>query len=445
MKAIATNIYDFSNWLKYGEMPIAINSIIDLSDLNQDINYLIERIGCFEESFEVFFCVISPLIKLPKDDYYMISITDIVEIKPLTEKVKKVLQQKLGVNNVGDAIEYQLYEKIVRKNLERLSENGLNLVQDIFFIDCQFSDKFKSMLLDTKYSLIYGDYRKKENKIDYLLKYARTKPFPIQDLGYFYDVGTIFREIAIMSDEDIKNKEAIKEKCPDKYGDILSVIELTKFISMSKNSGSEKKAFEDYSKFSIDNVYLENLNRHLQIEGLSYDINYILLYAYYFKIAKIIREQENLSDESFIKPVKLLDISKKEVYIALFICGYMFGSLKFQRLFYEIHPLNIFKTSDNTNEIDTPKVDVIKEENKTVSEANLNIIIEYVRSFPNGVYIKKIASYLKEKGIKSYTNSKRGKIYSVDEIRSMLLVNERFKISYNPKDRRKKNPIYEYI
>jgi len=59
MIAIATNIYEFTNWLKYGTRTVSKHMLIDLSDTNQNSELLLEKLGLFEEDFEIFFCVLN--------------------------------------------------------------------------------------------------------------------------------------------------------------------------------------------------------------------------------------------------------------------------------------------------------------------------------------------------------------------------------------------------
>lgn len=47
MIAIATNIYEFTNWLKYGTKTVSKQMLIELSDTNQKSELLLEKVGLF--------------------------------------------------------------------------------------------------------------------------------------------------------------------------------------------------------------------------------------------------------------------------------------------------------------------------------------------------------------------------------------------------------------
>ena len=445
MIAIATNIYDFTNWLKYGEKYISKDSLIDFAKIDQNVSDLFDKIGLFEESFEVFFCVISPNFNMPDKEIFQLSIFEIVEIKPLSEKVKNVLQLKLGDYNISSPIDSTLYEKIICEKLKRISENGMAVIQDMFFEKYDFSEKFIISLLDIKLNIFLGDLRKKEIKFDFLLKYARNKPFPITDIGYFYDVGTIIREMTNISDDDLQNKDILKGKDPEKYDIILSVIELSKFIALYTKSKGLSNPFDDFIRYYSDNEIMIDFNSKFKLDELPEDINYVLLFALYFKFCNIIRSQNDLTLETFIAPIKkFLKICNKEAIIAISICGYMFGSLKFQRLSYNLlnFPLMTKK------EIKIPEITVTESTNKNIAKDFqydlANTIIIFIKSNSNEVYINDIYKYLKEIGVKANSNGKHKKIYKIDEIKEIISTNKNLEIYFHINDRKKKKPLVKY-
>ena len=55
MKLITTNIFDFTAWYKFGFKFINRDDIIDTSDDTLTGHKIIEKVGFFEEEYDVFF------------------------------------------------------------------------------------------------------------------------------------------------------------------------------------------------------------------------------------------------------------------------------------------------------------------------------------------------------------------------------------------------------
>ena len=82
MIAIATNIYEFTNWLKYGTRTVSKPMLIELFDENQKGEALLEKVGLFEDDFEVFFCVLNETFLYTTDTIFQVTVHQITEIKP---------------------------------------------------------------------------------------------------------------------------------------------------------------------------------------------------------------------------------------------------------------------------------------------------------------------------------------------------------------------------
>ena len=72
------------------------------------------------------------------------------------------------------------------------------------------------------------------------------------------------------------------------------------------------------------------------------DINYVLLFSFFFKIRYLLRNSNDLTDDTFINQIKnIISRVPKEGQISIAMCGLLFGSIKFRELAYKIKPLNI--------------------------------------------------------------------------------------------------------
>ena len=218
MLAVSTNIYDFTNWLKYEIKHISKDFLIDISDVNQNISILLNKIGEFEEDFEIFFCVLNPLVLNQQSDILEISTYNIIEIKPLHNNIVHILSQKLGNFVLGNAIDINLYQKIRKERIRQNCFNGLYRI----------SKTFNLQLAENQSSFVEPFYKAIENNIlntnyekktlfDYLVTYERTKPYPITDIGFIYDTGAVYRECCHISDNDLQNREQLKSDDISKY------------------------------------------------------------------------------------------------------------------------------------------------------------------------------------------------------------------------------------
>ena len=280
MIAIATNIYDFTNWLKYGTRTVSKEMLIELSDTNQKSETLLEKVGLFEEDFEVFFCVLNETFLYQTDTVFPVTVYQIMEIMPLSEKVISILKQKLGNFKISTPIAKTLYEKLQNEKLKKISFDGLNYVRESFslFTIPENQNIFES-LIEAKSKSYFETSSDKDSWFDFLVSYERAKPYPVTDIGFLYDVGAIYRERFNITDEDIANRELLKMQDTDKYELISHIAELSKFLQ----TANQESPFSSFFKFYENSVLLKVFNKELHQKEIPETLNHILLYAFFFK------------------------------------------------------------------------------------------------------------------------------------------------------------------
>lgn len=360
MLAVSTNIYDFTNWLKYEIKHISKDFIIDISDVNQNISKLLNKIGEFEEDFEIFFCVLNPEVLNQQTDILEVSTYNIIEIKPLHNNIVHILSQKLGNFVLGDAIDTNLYQKIRKERIRQNCFNGLYRISRTFNLQLAenqssfvepFYNAIENNILNTSYE--------KDTLFDYLVTYERTKPYPINDIGFIYDTGAVYREWCHISDNDLQNREQLKNDDNAKYEMISYILEISKYL---KNETRPEAPFSNFILYYTNSDVLKQFSNSLKITNDN-DINYILLFSLFLKIRYLLRNSNDLTDETFINQIKnIISRVPKEGQISIAMCGLLFGSIKFKELAYKIKPLNI--SIQKTIEIRKP----VLEKTKTLKE-----------------------------------------------------------------------------
>lgn len=344
MIAIATNIYDFTNWLKYGTRTVSKEMLIELFDENQKSETLLEKVGLFEEDFEIFFCVLNETFLYPTDTIFPVTVYQITEIKPLSEKVVPILKQKLGDYKISTPIDKVLYDKLHIEKLKKISVDGMNYIRESFnlFTFPENQNIFQS-LIEAKAKSFFETSSDKDSWFDFLISYERAKPYPVADIGFLYDVGATYRERFNITDDDITNRELLKTEDPDKYELIMHIVELSKFLQVA----NQDSPFSSFLKFYETSEQLKVFNKELHQKEIPETLNHILLYAFFFKFRKLIRDTHDLTDSKFTSQVeRFIRGSKDEATISLLMCGLLFGSLKLKELYYASKILSI---SDEPN------------------------------------------------------------------------------------------------
>jgi len=332
MIALATNIYEFTNWLKYGTRTVSKEMIIELSDINQKSEQLLEKVGLFEEDFEIFFCVLNETLLARKDAIFPVTINQIIEIKPLSQNVVPILHQKLGNLKISTPIDNILYVKIHSEKLKKISFDGYNYVRESFSLTtAEEIYKINHSVIQSKSKFFFETSSEKDTWFDFLITYERAKPYPVADIGFLYDVGAIYRERFNITDDDIENHKLLKKQDPDKFELITHIIELSKFLK----SANQESPFTSFLNFYKTSDLLKVLNKELRQIEFSETLNHILIYSFFFKFRKLIRDTNDLTDSKFKTQVhRLLKGSREEATIALLMCGLIFGSIKFKDLYY---------------------------------------------------------------------------------------------------------------
>ena len=391
MIAIATNIYEFTNWLKYGTRTVSKPMLIELFDENQKGEALLEKVGLFEDDFEVFFCVLNETFLYTTDTIFQVTVHQITEIKPLSEKIIPILKQKLGDFKISTPVEKSLYEKLHNEKLKKISFDGLNYIQESFslLITPEIQIIFQS-LISAKSKSFFETSSDKDSWFDFLISYERAKPYPIADIGFLYDVGAIYRERFNITDDDIANREILKTQDLDKYELISHIVELSKFLQ----TANQESPFSSFLKFYETSVLLKVSNTELHQKEIPEPLNHILLYAFFFKFRKLIRDTNDLTEIKFNSQVeRFLKGSKEEATIALLMCGIMFGSLKLKELYYASKLLVISSVPTFENEtIQKPKFEKIPKleiEVDVVSQHDIRAHIEVkTESFDDSILFK---------------------------------------------------------
>ncbi|MBK6858881.1 MAG: hypothetical protein IPG95_01140 [Saprospiraceae bacterium] len=347
----------------------------------------------FEDDFEVFFCVLNETFLYTTDTIFQVTVHQITEIKPLSEKIIPILKQKLGDFKISTPVDKSLYEKLHNEKLKKISFDGLNYIQESFslLITPEIQIIFQS-LISAKAKSFFETSSEKDSWFDFLISYERAKPYPIADIGFLYDVGAIYRERFNITDDDIANREILKTQDLDKYELISHIVELSKFLQ----TANQESPFSSFLKFYETSVLLKVSNTELHQKEIPETLNHILLYAFFFKFRKLIRDTNDLTEIKFISQVeRFLKGSKEEATIALLMCGIMFGSLKLKELYYASKLLVISSVptfenetiqNQNQNSKKSPKLEI---EVDVVSHHDIRPHIEVkTESFDDSILFK---------------------------------------------------------
>lgn len=341
MKLITTNIFDFTAWYKFGYKFINKDDVIDASDDALAGNKILEKVGFFEEEYDVFFLEIPNNYLNNKESTYKISLSDVLNIIPLTEKGSNILSAKLPDFKFSNPINPKIAKLLFEERNKELAINGATRLLASFDIPkIDLLDKYQNEYLLSL--LKYSEDLNSElsSMMDNLLFYERSKPYPLTDLGFLYDVGGITMSRFNISEEDIRNREILKENDFKKYEFIEEIIALSKFLQTIKDDIVWSPFLTEYSF----NDKLIKLSQDLSLVDNDSDINNVLIIAYYQKFRYLIRNTSNLEDSIIKKTIEKFYMNvPKETTIALYLVGMFFGTLKFKDIYYKNKPLEISK------------------------------------------------------------------------------------------------------
>jgi len=341
MKVIATNIFDFTTWYKFGSKSISISSIIDLSDAALTGELLLAKTGFFEEEYEVFYLELNEDALLGNDDLFNLSLYETVFIIPLSASGARLLQTKIPDFKLSEPLEESLYQKLLVARNSFLSVKGAKNLLASFNVEWkpeyeQIQNNFIAALNKYKSNL----NAEQDSIIDQIIFYERSKPYPLTDQGFLFDVGSIVKTWFRLSDDDFKNKEMLKEHDSSKYELIEQVICLSKFLQNKEVEG----IWQPFINYYNENILLQKLNEQLVLSNNFPSINNLLAISFYFKFRDLIRNSRVLEDQTFTDKIsRHLSKVPDETKIALLLNGLFFGALRFKELHYKYVPLTISK------------------------------------------------------------------------------------------------------
>jgi hypothetical protein len=363
MKLITTNIFDFTDFYKFGYKYINKESVIDT--LNKTLNgkELLEKTGFFEEDFDIFFLEISNDLLDGKNHILKLSFIDVLNIIPLTEKGKNSLSNKLPDFKLSNPLDIKFSKLLFDERNKELSINGANrLLASFDILEINILDTYQNDFLISlaKYSEDLNS--ELDTLMDSLVFYERSKPYPISDIGFLYDVGGITMSRFNITEEDIRTRDLIKEKDITKFEYIEEIIAFSKYLQSVKDDKIWSNFLTEYCK----NEKLKNLNQDLNFVDNDNSINNILIIAYYQKFRYLFRNTFNLGDEIIKKIIKKFhNNTPKETTIALYLIGMFFGALKFKDIYYNSKELSITNTKKQRKELEdkeeTSKTKTIRE------------------------------------------------------------------------------------
>ena len=339
MKLVASNIFDFTSWYKFGYRFIPYELIIELNDNSISGEELLSKTGLFEEEYEVFFLELPHVLNSEVKNIMQISLHDVVRIIPITERGGKLLSTKIPDFKISSPIAADLAGKLFDARNRHLAISGGRHLFSAFGQSTdekiiEYQDAFLSSLL--KY---FSDLNAEQDSVlDNILFYERSKPYPLNDIGFLFDIGGLARTRFNLTDDDFKNRSQLMIDHPDKFDLVDEVLSLSKFI---QNKSTDKVWTEFINEFSI-NESLKKLSSDLSITRGTEEINNILVIAFYLKFRYMIRNTTSLEDRQFTSVInQFLQNVPSESRIALYLVGMFFGALKFKELYYKNEPLNI--------------------------------------------------------------------------------------------------------
>lgn len=365
MKVIATNIFDFTNWYKFGYKTFAKDAVIDLSDVLLTGETVLKKTGFFEEEYEIFYLEFkNDLLNTPAD-LITLSLHDIDFIIPISESGARMLQTKIPDFRISEPLEPFLFDKLINARNNFLAREGAKRIWSSF--DIGWKPEYENLQENFIQSL--NKYKadlnaKQETILDQIVFYERSKPFPLSEIGFLYDVGSIGKSWFKLSDEDFKQKNELKINDTPKYELIEEMIDLSKFLQRKQSAHVWTPFMEDYNT----NNLLQNLNKRFSLSS-DLQINNLLTIAFYLKFRELIRNTRLLEERSFTDIInKHLKKVPEETKVALLLNGLFFGGLKFKELYYKYVPLNITKLKFVRPVEVLPELGLIEEKDK--SEGN---------------------------------------------------------------------------
>lgn len=340
MKLLATDIFDFNSWYRFNQKNISKDAVIDFDsiDLIPD-NILFDKVGFFEEDSDKFFISFNTenLKMNENSDVYPIPINSIHSIIPFNETAKRILANKFPNFKIADSLNPSIANKIFKQRDQYFAKLGGKMILSIFNIAENYQN-YELLFINGLHK--YNNELKSDSLIESLISYERSKPYPNDDSGFLFDVGSIAKTYFNISDNDLKFKEDLKTQDVDKYELIEEVLSLSVFLQKNNSQGVFGPLIKEMEK----SEWLKKLNSDLNLISDNSSVNNLLVIAFYLKFRYLIRNTANLLESDFQNQINhILKHAEKEASIALFLNGLFFGSLKFRELYYETFPLPFSK------------------------------------------------------------------------------------------------------
>jgi hypothetical protein len=341
MKVIATNIFDFTTWYKFGIKSVPRSFIIDLEDVNLTGEELLRRTGFFEEEYEVFFIEVKEEVISKEEEIIDVSLYDSIYIVPISETASLLLHKKIPDFILFAPLDDDTYKKLMSARNRALAIQGAKRLLESFHVEWRPEyDDLQSSFLNSLSKYRSDLNADQDTVLDQVLFYERSKPFPLTDHGYLFDLGSVAKSRFGIQDEEIRNKESLKEHDPYKYELIEQIISLSKFLSKREIQA----VWSEFIKYYEATPQLHALNEETILSAELKAVNNLLAIGLYFKFRDMIRNTMNLEDGPFVDYIKKsLAKAPEEAKIALLLNGLFFGGLKFKELHYSILPLEISK------------------------------------------------------------------------------------------------------
>ena len=372
MKVVASNIFEFTSWYKFGYKFIPSEIIIDLADVKISGDELLHKTGFFEEEYEVFYLEISEMLFLATNQSQFISFHDVLSLIPLTEKGGKLLSTKIPDFKISNAISFEIASKLIEARNRHLAINGgKRLIESFGLTSCDLIEKYQDAFMLSLNKYFKDLNSEQDSMLDNLIFYERSKPYPLTDIGFLFDVGGIAKTRFNLTDADFKNKSLLKVNESHKYEIIEEVLALSAFLQGKHTERSWSKFINEYSLSDL----LKKLSSDLSMVDSNEEINHILVVAFYLKFRYLIRNTSSLEDIQFTETIKtFLNKVQTETTIALYLVGMFFGASKFKTLFYKYVPLKISRlkyyahSQSSTEELESAK------ESKKAAIENLGVL-----------------------------------------------------------------------
>lgn len=361
-------------WLKSGIKKINKNRFISVTLDNKKVYSSIKKIGekltyaspDFEDDFEILIIEL-PAEKFPKAKKNTTSFTVPFEwirrIFPITTRGKKLLNGKLDDRIVlREPVFEKQFLQLIKIKENDLCQRGAEVLLKSFDLE-EYIEKFSQKVELVSKGLNLRDYNNQkitpENHfLTNLVLYDRNKPFPNNDVGFFYDLGALLKVY--------ENNSEDKRKILRGFADYLERL----------NKSAENR--------NIDTMIIELHNASI-IEKLEkiIDENIIVGAILFLYLRNNIREL-NEPEKSGLFEIynsEFLNLHYKEqLALAFWLIGFFFGFEMFADIYYKSIKPSVLAFPNALPEIKKPTIPEIPSIENTASELNNDKINEELSS-----------------------------------------------------------------